>query len=35
MDVSCWSLLDLTRRAEKLMIDGGTILRDELSRRSH
>jgi enoyl-[acyl-carrier protein] reductase I len=25
MDVSCWSLLDLTRRAEKLMISGGTI----------
>jgi enoyl-[acyl-carrier protein] reductase I len=25
MDVSCWSLLDLTRRAEKLMTDGGTI----------
>jgi enoyl-[acyl-carrier protein] reductase I len=26
MDVSCWSLLDLTRRAEKLMSSGGTIL---------
>jgi enoyl-[acyl-carrier protein] reductase I len=25
MDVSCWSLLDLTRRAEKLMNGGGTI----------
>jgi enoyl-[acyl-carrier protein] reductase I len=25
MDVSCWSLLDLTRRSEKLMADGGTI----------
>src|SRR6201997_1401022 len=25
MDVSCWSLLDLTRRAEKLMGGGGTI----------
>jgi enoyl-[acyl-carrier protein] reductase I len=25
MDVSCWSLLDLSRRAEKLMSDGGTI----------
>src|ERR1700741_3073950 len=25
MDVSCWSLLDLTRRAEKLMTGGGTI----------
>src|ERR1700738_1408073 len=25
MDVSCWSLLDLTRRAEKLMTEGGTI----------
>jgi enoyl-[acyl-carrier protein] reductase I len=25
MDVSCWSLLDLTRRAETLMISGGTI----------
>jgi enoyl-[acyl-carrier protein] reductase I len=25
MDVSCWSLLDLTRRAEKLMTHGGTI----------
>jgi enoyl-[acyl-carrier protein] reductase I len=25
MDVSCWSLLDLTRRAEKLMTSGGTI----------
>jgi enoyl-[acyl-carrier protein] reductase I len=25
MDVSCWSLLDLTRRAEKLMSSGGTI----------
>ena len=26
MDVSCWSLIDLTRRAEKLMTAGGTIL---------
>src|SRR5262249_50217781 len=26
MDVSCWSFLDLTRRAEKLMSSGGTIL---------
>jgi enoyl-[acyl-carrier protein] reductase I len=25
MDVSCWSFLDLTRRAETLMISGGTI----------
>ena len=25
MDVSCWSLLDLTRRAERLMTHGGTI----------
>jgi enoyl-[acyl-carrier protein] reductase I len=25
MDVSCWSLLDLTCRAERLMTDGGTI----------
>jgi len=25
MEVSCWSLLDLTRRAEKLMTSGGTI----------
>ena len=25
MEVSCWSLLDLTRRAEKLMASGGTI----------
>ena len=25
MDVSCWSFLDLTRRAEKLMTEGGTI----------
>jgi enoyl-[acyl-carrier protein] reductase I len=25
MDVSCWSLLDLTRRAERLMTGGGTI----------
>ena len=25
MEVSCWSLLDLTRRAEKLMPSGGTI----------
>src|SRR5262245_60046136 len=25
IDVSCWSLLDLTRRAEKLMTAGGTI----------
>ena len=25
MDVSCWSLLDLTRRAEKLMTSGGAI----------
>src|SRR6202022_1077021 len=25
MDVSCWSLLDLTRRAEELMTRGGTI----------
>jgi enoyl-[acyl-carrier protein] reductase I len=25
MDVSCWSLLDLTRRAEQLMTSGGTI----------
>jgi hypothetical protein len=25
MDVSCWPLLDLTRRAEKLMTGGGTI----------
>jgi enoyl-[acyl-carrier protein] reductase I len=26
MDVSCWSFLDLARRAEKLMTDGGTML---------
>src|SRR6478752_3201297 len=26
MDVSCWSFLDLARRAEKLMSDGGTIM---------
>jgi len=26
MEVSCWSLLDLVRRAEKLMTSGGTIL---------
>jgi enoyl-[acyl-carrier protein] reductase I len=26
MEVSCWSLLDLARRAEKLMSSGGTIL---------
>lgn len=26
MEVSCWSLLDLSRRAEKLMAGGGTIL---------
>ena len=25
MDVSCWSFLDLTRRAESLMTDGGTV----------
>ena len=25
MDVSCWSLLDLTRRAEKLMTSGGVV----------
>jgi enoyl-[acyl-carrier protein] reductase I len=25
MEVSCWSLLDLTRRAEKLMTHGGTV----------
>ncbi len=25
MDVSCWSLLDLTHRAEKLMVSGGAI----------
>jgi enoyl-[acyl-carrier protein] reductase I len=25
MEVSCWSLLDLTRRAEKLMTSGGSI----------
>jgi enoyl-[acyl-carrier protein] reductase I len=25
MDISCWSLLDLTRRAEQLMTGGGTI----------
>jgi enoyl-[acyl-carrier protein] reductase I len=25
MDVSCWSLLDLTRRAETLMTSGGTV----------
>jgi NAD(P)-dependent dehydrogenase (short-subunit alcohol dehydrogenase family) len=25
MDLSCWSLLDLTRRAEQLMTSGGTI----------
>jgi enoyl-[acyl-carrier protein] reductase I len=25
MDVSCWSLLDLTRRAEKLMTGGGAV----------
>jgi enoyl-[acyl-carrier protein] reductase I len=25
MDVSCWSFLDLTRRAERLMTDGGTV----------
>ena len=33
MDVSCWSFLDLTRRAEKLMTGGRHDLRDELSRR--
>ena len=26
MDISCWSFLDLTRRAEKLMTGGGTVL---------
>ena len=26
MDVSCWSFLDLTRRAERLMTGGGTVL---------
>ena len=26
MDVSCWSFLDLARRAEPLMKDGGTML---------
>jgi len=26
MDVSCWSFLDMARRAEKLMKDGGTML---------
>ncbi len=26
MDVSCWSFLDLARRCEPLMIDGGTLL---------
>ena len=26
MEVSCWSLIDLTRRAEKLMRDGGTVI---------
>ena len=26
MDVSCWSFLDLARRAEKLMPDGGTMI---------
>jgi enoyl-[acyl-carrier protein] reductase I len=26
MDVSCWSFLDLARRAEKLMPDGGTVI---------
>jgi len=26
MDVSCWSFLDMARRAEKLMTDGGTLL---------
>ena len=26
MDVSCWSFLDLARRAEKLMSEGGTML---------
>jgi enoyl-[acyl-carrier protein] reductase I len=25
MDVSCWSFLDLTHRAEKLMVGGGTV----------
>ena len=25
MDVSCWSFLDLTRRAERLMTSGGTV----------
>jgi enoyl-[acyl-carrier protein] reductase I len=25
MDVSCWSFLDLTRRAERLMTEGGTV----------
>ena len=25
MDISCWSFLDLTRRAEMLMTDGGTV----------
>jgi enoyl-[acyl-carrier protein] reductase I len=25
MDISCWSLLDLTRRAERLMTGGGAI----------
>ena len=25
MDISCWSFLDLTRRAEKLMTGGGTV----------
>ena len=26
MDVSCWSFLDLARRAEELMTEGGTII---------
>jgi enoyl-[acyl-carrier protein] reductase I len=26
MDVSCWSFLDMARRAERLMTDGGTML---------
>ena len=33
MEVSCWSLLDLTRRAEPLMTSGRHDLRHELSRR--
>ena len=33
MDVSCWSFLDLARRAEKLMTEGGTMITMSYHRR--